>query len=157
LPHRGYDRRGVGDNHIWRQFYQLCRVGLYASRVTAGPAIVDAHVAAFYPSQFLKPLLQRFDPSLSYCVISDTHEHADTPHALWLLRARRERPCDRRAADERDELAAFQLIELHSIPASQGLEYRISSWRRIVSGYRNDCATCWLLARTATATDTRPA
>jgi hypothetical protein len=34
------------------------------------------------------------------------------------LRARRERPC-RRAAEQRDELASFQLIELHSVPASQ--------------------------------------
>ena len=32
------------------------------------------------------------------------HEHADAPHPLGLLRARRQRP-RRRAADERDELA----------------------------------------------------
>jgi len=37
-----------------------------------------------------------------------------------LLRARRERPRNRRAAEKRDELASFQLIELHSIPAGQG-------------------------------------
>jgi hypothetical protein len=43
-----------------------------------------------------------------------------------LLRPRGERPrC--RAAEQRDEVASFQLIELHSIPASQG---------RIVGGYR---------------------
>jgi hypothetical protein len=36
-----------------------------------------------------------------------------------LLRARHERPrC--RTAEQRDEVASFQLIELHSIPASQG-------------------------------------
>jgi hypothetical protein len=42
-----------------------------------------------------------------------------------LLRARRERPCHR-GAEKRDEVAAFQLIELHSVP-SQGriAEYRI--------------------------------
>jgi hypothetical protein len=39
--------------------------------------------------------------------------------SLALLRPRRERP-GRRAADERDELASFQLIELHSVPVSQG-------------------------------------
>ena len=33
-----------------------------------------------------------------------------------LLRARRERPCCRRAAEQRDEVAPFQLIELHSGP-----------------------------------------
>jgi hypothetical protein len=36
-----------------------------------------------------------------------------------LLRPRRERPRDSRAADQRDELASFQLIELHSVPATQ--------------------------------------
>src|SRR5262249_8297887 len=113
LPHRGYDGRGVGDDHVWRQFHQLCRIGSYAGRVTAGPAIVDAHVAAFYPSQSVKPLLQRFDPSLSVYVISDTHEHADTAHPLALLRARRERP-RRRAAEQRDERAPPN----HSITSS---------------------------------------
>jgi hypothetical protein len=43
-----------------------------------------------------------------------------------LLRARRKRPRGRRAAGKRDELAPFQLIELHSIPASQ----------RRIAGYR---------------------
>ena len=32
-------------------------------------------------------------------------EHANAPHAVALLRARRERPRRRRAAEERDELA----------------------------------------------------
>jgi transposase len=54
--------RGVGDNHVWRQFCQLCRVGSYASRVTAGPAIPDneqtiathSRRAAFFQSQDLR-------------------------------------------------------------------------------------------------------
>src|SRR5262249_14417525 len=37
---------------------------------------------------------------------------------MAVLRARRERP-RRRATEQGDELAAFQLIELHSVPASQ--------------------------------------
>src|SRR5262249_33660631 len=41
------------------------------------------------------------------------HQHTDPPHALGLLRTRRERPSSRRAAEERDELAA-----LHSITSS---------------------------------------
>src|SRR5262249_12777026 len=86
-------------------FYQLCRVGPYASRVTAGPAIIDAYVAAFYPSQLLKPLLQCFDPNLSFCIVRDTHEHANAPHPPGLLRARCQRQCDSRAAEQRDELA----------------------------------------------------
>ena len=36
------------------------------------------------------------------------------------MRPRRERPRRRRATEQREELAAFQLIELHPVPASQG-------------------------------------
>jgi hypothetical protein len=43
----------------------------------------------------------------------------------WLLRTRRERPRRRCTAGKRDELAPFQLIESHSVPASQG---RIASY-----------------------------
>jgi hypothetical protein len=44
----------------------------------------------------------------------------------WLLRAHRERPRRCRAAEQRDERATFQLIELHSVPVSQG---RIAGYR----------------------------
>src|SRR5215468_10129897 len=60
------------------------------------------------------------------------HQHADAPHLLGLLRSRRQRPRCCRAAEQRDELAPFQLIELHSVPASQG---RIAGYR-----IRNDQA-----------------
>jgi hypothetical protein len=43
-----------------------------------------------------------------------------------LLRARRERPCGHRPAEQRDEIATFPLIKLHSIAASQG---RIAGYR----------------------------
>src|SRR5262249_60951079 len=43
----------------------------------------------------------------------EVHEHTGPPHALALLRARRERPCCRSAAEQCDELAA-----LHSITSS---------------------------------------
>jgi len=45
---------------------------------------------------------------------------------ICCLRACRQRPCHRRAAERRDELATFQLIELHSVPTSQG---RIAGYR----------------------------
>jgi len=43
-----------------------------------------------------------------------------------LLRARVERPRRCRAAEQRDEIASLQLIELHLIPASRG---RIAGYR----------------------------
>jgi hypothetical protein len=39
-----------------------------------------------------------------------SHEHADAPHPLGLLRTRGERPCSRRAAEQRDEIAPIQSI-----------------------------------------------
>src|SRR5262249_26497200 len=50
-------------------------------------------------------------------------------HFRRLLRASRERPRRSRAAEQRNELAPFYLIELHSVPASQGriTGYRIAS------------------------------
>ena len=39
-----------------------------------------------------------------------SHEHADAPHPLGLLRLRRERACSRRTAEQYDEVAPFQSI-----------------------------------------------
>ena len=53
-------------------------------------------------------------------------EEADGRELCGLLHTRRERSRDCGAAEQRDELAGLQLIELHSIPASQG---RIAGYR----------------------------
>jgi hypothetical protein len=44
------------------------------------------------------------------------------------MSARSERRCGGRATEERDEIAAFRLIESHSMPASQA-ECSISNWQ----------------------------
>jgi hypothetical protein len=72
--------------------------------VAGSPADIDLHVAAVRPPQLCQPLKERSDAGLSFGVLrGQRHEHADAPHALGLLRPRRQRPCNRRAA-ERDEL-----------------------------------------------------
>ncbi len=66
------------------------------------------------PAQLLQPLQERRDAGLTFRIVRGAgHEHADAPHPLALLRARRERPRRRRAAEQRDELAP-----LHSITSS---------------------------------------
>jgi len=40
----------------------------------------------------------------------------------------------RRAAEQRDELAPLQLIELHSVPYQPGPDRRISNWQGSVTG-----------------------
>jgi hypothetical protein len=51
--------------------------------------------------------MERCDAGLSFWIVgSGAHENANAPHAPGLLRTRREWPCDGRAAEQRDELAA---------------------------------------------------
>jgi hypothetical protein len=79
--------------------------------VGCGPPIIDPDIAALRPPELLEPLQERGDADLSFPVaLGIPHHHADAPHPLGLLRARRERPCDDRAANKRDEFASFHRI-----------------------------------------------
>ena len=61
------------------------------------------------------PCRNAANSSLSFGIVScQVHEHADTPHRLPLLRARRERPRHRRTAEQRNEFAPPH----HSITSS---------------------------------------
>jgi hypothetical protein len=91
-----------------------------AVEIARAPAVFDAHVAADVPAAFLQPLRERGDPRQRIRIVrASTHEHADPPHALALLRARGKRPSRRSTAEERDEIAPFQRIEWHPFLASQ--------------------------------------
>jgi hypothetical protein len=59
---------------------------------------------------------------------------------------------NRRAAEQRDEVAAFYLIELHSVPSTRTGFCMISNWQSSVSGYRGRFATGEELS-TATAAE----
>ena len=58
-----------------------------------------------------------------------------------LLRSCSERPCHRRGAQQRDELAPFQLIELHPISRQPAPNCRISNSRGSVRRCQSDFAT----------------
>jgi len=66
-------------------------------------------------------------PSVQPSCCRAARNDSDAPHPLALLRARRERPCGRRAAEKRDEFASMWLIEWHPTPMSRDptAEYRI--------------------------------
>ena len=91
-----------------------------AGGVAGGGAIIDLDVAAFRPPQILQPLAERGDPCLPLCIgLGKRRKHADAPDPFALLRPRRERPHRRRAAEQRDELAPLQWIELHRCPPAR--------------------------------------
>jgi hypothetical protein len=57
------------------------------------PAGIDLDVTAVGPAQFQQALLEHREANLPLRIVrGDTHEHANAPHPLALLRARRERP-----------------------------------------------------------------
>src|SRR5947208_1968523 len=69
-------------------------------------AIVDADIAALRPSKPFEPMPERREARLVFrIVLGERHEHADPPHAVALLRPRRQRPRRRHAAEKGDELA----------------------------------------------------
>src|SRR5437764_4277174 len=74
-------RSSVSEDDLRREPHKLYRILAREHDVTLGPA------------QFRKSLPEYRDPRLSERVIlADSHEHADPPRPLGLLRARRERP-----------------------------------------------------------------
>src|SRR5262249_2396938 len=86
---------------------------------------VDPRIAAIAPAQLLQGLLERREAGLTLRIVcGPAHEYADAPHALALLRARRERPHNGRAAEPRGELAA-----LHSITESARATSLSGIWR----------------------------
>jgi hypothetical protein len=76
--------------------------------IAVAPAIVDVQISTNRPTKFLQALYKRRSATLHLGVVgTGVREYTNSPHPVALLRARRERPRSRRAADERDELAPF--------------------------------------------------
>src|SRR5262249_4952767 len=83
---------------------------------------------------------ERSDASLSFRIVCGrAHEHANAAHPLALLRPRRERPRRRRAAQQRDELAA---LHVWMAPAWQEI-----IWRAAQRSLAVMCAACWCSPR----------
>src|SRR5262245_52025627 len=79
------------------------------------PAGIDLHISANGPAKRLQPLQEGSEPCLVMRIVRCCgEEHADAPHPLALLRARRQRPRSRGTAEQRDERAASH----HSITSS---------------------------------------
>jgi hypothetical protein len=95
------------------------------------PAILDGDVFAFNESSVVQALPKGID-NICEARSRGASEKSDYWHCR-LLRARRERPQDRRTADkQRDEVAPPQ-IESHLISHPPGPDCRISNWQWSVS------------------------
>src|SRR6516165_6844004 len=86
-----------------------------------------ARVAAIGPTQARKRLSERRDLSLRLGIVFvERREHADAPHAVALLRLRRERPRRCRAAEETDEVAPSKKNAHLSLPRREPYEAEIA-------------------------------
>jgi len=92
----------------------------------AEPAWDNEHILTFneaVEAQFVK------ERNHGWRLAESRKKETNTISAARFLCARGERPRNGCAAEERDEIASFQLIEEHLIPASQGqiVGYRIDA------------------------------
>ena len=86
------------------------------------PADIDPHVAAVGPAQLLQALQERRDAGCVPDRPRPCHEHADAPHPLGLLRARRERPRCRRATENTEKFPPPHVRPLAQETASYRLK-----------------------------------
>src|SRR5262249_29089348 len=128
-------RRALRQDHIRRDACEFRRLLPQTARVAGGPAVLDPDVATIPPTKVRERLRKRGNQGLLIGItLISSHQHADAPHLIRLLRACRKWPSSGRAAEQRDELAAF-----HSITSS----VRASSW---IEGSRPSAfAVFWLI------------
>ena len=102
-------RIGRRYDYIWRRTDQFCRSGLYSVDITAPPVILDAQITAVDPAQPMQRVEERREASLTFAIglRVGPHQRGDPSNSIRRLRARRERPRDGRATEQRDELAPF--------------------------------------------------
>src|SRR5215469_11477030 len=101
----GMTRPSYRNDHIGLRAHQSCCVGSNAIHVVGSPMLVEFDITALDPSRFSQCITQSLDmSSVLGVVLGIGHQNAHSAHRLGLLRARRQRPYRRRAADERDEL-----------------------------------------------------
>jgi len=101
-------RRAPGNDQVDRKMDQLGRQGRKSLRTPLGKTILEAMTLSLDVTQVPQPVPQSLErwPGL-------IRENTDFPQTARRLRPRHERPRDRRAAEQRDELTP-----LHSITSS---------------------------------------
>src|SRR5262249_45790410 len=110
--------------------------------LTLGPAVFNRHVVALDVPALLETLAkcgEHVRKRIGRCLV----EKSDHRHCR-LLRARRERPCGSRAAEQRDERAAPHSITLSASASSLSGIWRPSAFadfRLITSSRRVGCTT----------------
>src|SRR5262249_12996756 len=126
---------GRGQNDVRRERQKLLGISVKEKGVARCTAIVDPAVAPLRPPSLLQVLYKRGEACLSFRIIGgEVHEHTDAAYPL-ALRAPRDRPGGRRAAEKRDELAP---LHVWMAPAWQEI-----IWRAAQRSLAVMCPACW--------------
>jgi hypothetical protein len=95
----GRQRTPRWQDYIRSQADQILRERRYPIGVIAVPSNVHSHVATIDPTQVRKRFSECRETRLIHGIVFVArHEHANAPHAVALLRLRRERPLAEKAA-----------------------------------------------------------
>jgi len=79
---------------------------VHLTDIACGISIVDPHVAAIDPAEFLQSLIERIDVRLHLWIVRrESNDYSDTSYPIRLLRAHMQWPCGG-PSDKRDELSA---------------------------------------------------
>jgi hypothetical protein len=88
----------ASDDDVRCRMHQLRRVGSDSAQVCAGISMLNSNIAVLGPPERLEPLPKRSDPGQHFgIVLEGWMKERNATHARRLLRARRQRPADRRA------------------------------------------------------------
>src|SRR4029453_8519156 len=110
IEQRSNGRKAAGKDDVRCEPYQFRGVATNAIGIASRPASVNPKVAANGPSQCLQSLQERSVADRRLRIVrSKRVKEPDTPRPLGLLRARRQRPRGRRAAEKGYERAAVHV------------------------------------------------
>jgi hypothetical protein len=106
LPQRACGYAARSEHDIGSKCGEFSRIGASAFRIVGAPAGIDREIAA--PTQLPQGLHEDRKAGLRFSIIgAQTHQHAKTAHAIWLLGACSDRPCQGHAATKvNDEFAS---------------------------------------------------
>src|SRR5262249_14772545 len=94
-----YGPAGTGQDNVGRERDQLGCLLSIVFDISSAPAILDPHVVPLGPAQLSQGFDERLNAGPTFWIVfgEAAGEPTNTSQALVLLRARRERPRDRRA------------------------------------------------------------
>ncbi len=131
-------RRAPGNDQVDRKMDQLGRQGRKSLRTPLGKTILEAMTLSLDVTQVPQPVPQSLErwPGL-------IRENTDFPQTARRLRPRHERPRDRRAAEQRDELTPLHSITSSARTSRPGGTVKPSAFAVLILITNSNLVGCW--------------